>query len=197
MADLERRTVVAKVELRAKEDGEGRKVKTLTGMAAVYGKRSEDLGGFFEEIAPGAFDASLEAGDNVMARGEHDSRMLLGTTENGTLRLRSTDDGLEYEVDLPDTSAGRDIGVLVERGDVRKSSFAFWTLRDRWEDLEDGSILRTLLEVKLVDVAPVAQPAYSQTSVSARALDQAKTMKTPAPPDLELERMRMRLTSGG
>lgn len=185
---IESRVVSARVELRAKEEGD-RRVRTLHGLAAVYGQRSQDLGGFVEEIEPGAFDASLEAGDNVMARGEHDSRMLLGTTEGGTLRLRSTKEGLEYEVDLPDTSAGRDIGVLVERGDVTKSSFAFKTIRDRWEDLEDGMILRTLLEAKLIDVAPVAMPAYQQTSVSARALDQVKAMKAPKPdpePDARL-----------
>lgn len=191
--EIERRTIPARVEIRAK----GEKGKMLQGYAALFGARSQDLGGFVEEIDEAAFDETLKSGDNVMARAEHDSRMLLGTTENETLRLETDSKGLAYEVDLPDTSAGRDIGVLVERGDVRKSSFAFYTVRDRWEDLEDGTVLRTLLEVKLVDVAPVANPAYPQTSVSARAVDQAKAMKTQPPTDVECERWRNRLTRAG
>lgn len=201
MKELERRTVPAKVELRTIDGPEGRKVKVLSGLAAVYGKRSADLGGFVEVIEPGAFDASLASGENIMARGEHDARMLLGTTDAGTLRLRSIGEGLEYEVDLPDTSAGRDMGVLVERGDVRKSSFAFLVVQDRWDGIEGGKVLlRTLQEVKLIDVAPVAQPAYPQTSVSARTLEEARAAiearKAEQAPDLELERIGYRLTRG-
>lgn len=200
MREIETRNFPATVEVRAKE---GSPVKTLRGMAAVYGKRSEDLGGFVEEIEAGAFDASLESGRNVMARAEHDSRMLLGTTEAGTLSLRSTKEGLEYEVDLPDTSAGRDVGVLVGRGDVSKSSFAFYTVRDRWEDTKEGLVLRTVLEAELIDVAPVAMPAYSQTSVSARSRDMASATRevadlarTGARPSRELTERVRRLMAG-
>lgn len=184
--EIERRTIPAKVELRATKD---QAASTLGGYAALFGVRSQDLGGFVEEIDPGAFDKSLAEGDDVLARGEHDSRMLLGKKSSGTLRLSVDGKGLAYEVDLPDTTAGRDFGVLVARGDVTQSSFAFQTVRDRWEDLEGGTVLRTLLEVKLVDVAPVAMPAYTETSVSARALEAAKAAKIP-PVDLEAERLR-------
>ena len=42
------------------------------------------------------------------------------------LRLWTDQRGLGYEIDVPDTTAGRDILEYVRRGDVRHSSFAFY-----------------------------------------------------------------------
>lgn len=179
--EIERRTLTTDVELRAK-DG---RLKTLIGYGAMFGVRSEDLGGFVEEIAPGAFDESIASNTDVLARAEHDSRMLLGRRSSGTLRVSVDDKGLRYEVDLPDTSVARDLAALVERGDVKQSSFAFF-IEDRadeeWKTTNDGVPLRILKRVALVDVAPVAQPAYTQTTVSARALDTAKGVVKPMKP---------------
>ena len=83
-------------------------------------------------------------------------------------------DGLVYEVDLPDTTTGRDLAALAARGDVQHSSFAFRTIRDDWGFTEQGFPLRTLLEIQLVDVAPVVQPAYLDTSSGLRALAEAR-----------------------
>jgi HK97 family phage prohead protease len=106
-----------------------------------------------------------------MARAHHDTTQLLGTTAAGTLRLSTDSRGLWYEVDIPNTTAGRDVLALVERGDMSKSSFAFFTPKDgdNWSHTESGVVLRELVSVELVDVAPVAVPAYEATSVSARA----------------------------
>lgn len=171
--DIERRVVATQIELRA-SDG---KKKTLVGYAAKYNARSADLGGFVEEIATGAFDAAVASDTDVLARAEHDSRMLLGRRSNGTLRLFVDEIGLRYENDLPDTSVARDLAALVERGDVKQSSFAFFVENredEEWKATPEGIPLRVLKRVSLVDVAPVAQPAYLQTTVSARALDAAK-----------------------
>jgi HK97 family phage prohead protease len=178
--EIERRVVTASIEVRAKD-----KTKMLVGYGAMFGVRSEDLGGFVEEIAPGAFDESLRGNVDVLARGEHDSRMLLGRRSNGTLRLSIDNVGLRYEVDPPDTTAARDLMTLVERGDVKQSSFAFFIENredEAWSVTAEGTPLRTLKRVALVDVAPVAQPAYLQTTVSARALDTAKGVVQPMKP---------------
>jgi HK97 family phage prohead protease len=181
MREIERRVVASQIELRAKEG----KPKTLVGYGAMFGARSEDLGGFVEEIAPGAFDESLASDGDVLARAEHDSRMLLGRRSSGTLRLSVDATGLRYEVDLPDTSVARDLSALVERGDVKQSSFAFFIEEradEEWKTTAEGTPLRILKRVSLVDVAPVAQPAYQQTTVSARALDTAKGVVQPMKP---------------
>lgn len=181
--EIERRVVPSgEIEVRAsKRDGS---IGTLVGYAAVYDSLSENLGGFREIIRRGAFDAAIAEGDDVMARSEHDSAMLLGRRSSGTLRLALDEKGLRYEVDVPDTQPGRDTLTLVKRGDVSKSSFAF-TLRgepsqaQRWVDDQGQEPLRELLSLRLHDVAPIfSEPAYAATQVSARALEEARALST-------------------
>jgi HK97 family phage prohead protease len=144
---------------------------TLTGYASVFNSRSEDLGGWFEQVAPSAFNKTLADGARVVARFQHKDEFILGSTDAGTLKLAiDKRTGLRYDVELPDTSTGRDVKVLAERGDLKYSSFAFRTIEDRWDELEDGTILRTLLSVKLLDVAPVVSPAYLGSSAGMRSL---------------------------
>lgn len=167
--EREVRVLAHAVEFRAAPEGSG-KVGTLTGYAAVYNRRSQNLGGFVEQVHPDAFTRSLGDGPSVLARYNHDDNYLLGTTDAETLRVSSDNIGLAYEVDLPDTSAGRDVAELGRRGDVRFSSFAFRTIDDEWGVTEDGFPLRTLLAVQLVDVAPVNNPAYRDTTAAVRSL---------------------------
>ena len=166
MHNIEKRSTALPVEFRAAETGLG----VLTGYAARYNRYSQNLGGFVEQVAPGAFAKSLGDKVSVIARYNHDDNYLLGTTEAGTLVLVSDAEGLRYDVDLPDTTAGNDVGKLAKRGDLRYSSFAFHVLEDEWSVTEQGFPLRTLLNVQLVDVAPVNSPAYLDTSTGMRSL---------------------------
>jgi HK97 family phage prohead protease len=169
MTDTEIRTADLGVfELREAHSGPG----TLVGYAAVFNRQSQNLGGFVEQVDPGAFTRTLGMSElRVAARYNHDDNFLLGTTEGGTLTLSVDGTGLRYEVDLPDTTAGRDVAALARRGDLRYSSFAFRTLEDDWSETEAGFPLRTLRAVQLVDVAPVNNPAYLDTSVAVRSLE--------------------------
>lgn len=168
MRELERRYVGRPIELRAAGDGGG--LGTLHGYAAMFRKFSQNLGGFVEEVDSGAFGKTLGDAAQVMARYNHDDNYLLGTTEAETLRLAVDNDGLVYDVDLPDTTAGRDCAVLAGRKDLRYSSFAFRCIEDEWTTTPQGFPLRRLLAVQLVDVAPVNSPAYLDTSVAMRSL---------------------------
>lgn len=167
------------VELRAAPEGRAGP-GTLVGYGATFGNRSRDLGGWFEEIDPGAFgvpgaDGELDLARHVrvLARTNHDSNLLLGTTDAGSLRLFVDDVGLRYEIDLPDTTYGRDLAVLAARGDIRFSSFAFRLLPDGWEWAygPNDELIRHVTGAQLVDVAPVADPAYWDTSSALRSLD--------------------------
>lgn len=142
----------------------------ITGYAAKYNVRSTLLGTFREEIKPGAFDRALrEQSHPIVALWNHDSNHVLGSTRSGTLTVGTDSDGLRYSVEVPDTSLGRDLQVLIARGDVWGSSFAF-TIRGRdgesWAE-EDGQAVRYVHEVDGVyDVSPVLSPAYEDATAS-------------------------------
>ena len=143
----------------------------IRGHAAVFGKLSENLGGFREIIAPGAFDDVLE--DDVRGLIGHDDVLILGRTSAGTLRIGVDAEGLTYEIDPPDTSYARDLLVSLERGDIRESSFGFTVARmgDEWSEDEDGRLIRTIHKVaRLYVVSPVTFPAYPDTNVAKRSL---------------------------
>lgn len=163
-AGTERRGFVHPVELRAAPQGRN-SPGTLSGYAAVYGKRSSDLGGFIEQIERGAFRDCLS--HDVRALFNHNDHHILGRTKAGTLRLFDEPKGLRYEVDLPDTTAGRDVAESVRRGDVTGSSFQFKMppemTGERWE-WDGPTAVRTVHKVhQLYDVGPVVYPAYEAT----------------------------------
>lgn len=164
--DIERRFHTAKIELRASTNGIG----VLFGYAAVFNRYSQNLGGFVEQVDPAAFNKTIADGVEVLARFNHSDDALLGTSLAETLRLGTDGTGLWYEVDLPDTSTGRDVKALAERGDLRFSSFAFRTMEDDWGYTTEDFPLRTLKAVQLVDVAPVVNPAYRDTTTGLRSL---------------------------
>lgn len=167
MDNLERRFTAGLVELRASD-----KARSIGGYAAVFGKLSRNLGGFVEEVTPPAFNRSRgQDWPDVRARYNHDPNMLLGTSAAGTLRLHIDDTGLAYEVTPPQSRA--DILELVERGDIRQSSFAFRTIEDDWGTSDQGYPKRSLLSVQLVDVAPVSEvAAYPDATAGLRSLSQ-------------------------
>lgn len=164
---VERRYERSPIEFRA--SSKRGTVGTIVGYALKYERLSQNLGGFVETVARGAVDKSLADGLDILARYNHDDNYLLGRTASGTLRLASDSTGLPYEIDLPDTTAGRDMATLAERGDVYQSSFAFTTIEDEWGVTEQGFPLRTLKQVRLLDVAPVNTPAYLDTEAGLRS----------------------------
>lgn len=143
--------------------------KTLSGYCAVFNSEAV-LGDFTEVIRQGAFAKSLATGSNIRALSNHDANALVGTTRSGTLQLREDAKGLAFELALPDTSHGRDLAVLVERGDVAGCSFGFRVAPggDRWEQ-RGKQMVRELLDVELVEITLTGNPAYTDTSVAMRS----------------------------
>lgn len=143
--------------------------KTLHGYAAVFNSEA-NLGTFSEVIRPGAFAKSLATGSNIRALYQHDGTALLGTTRGGTLQLREDAKGLAFTLALPDTSHGRDLAILVDRGDVAGCSFGFRVPDggDRWEE-RGSTLVRELLNVDLVEITLTSDPAYQDTTVAMRS----------------------------
>lgn len=156
-------------EMRAVGDG-----MEFTGYAAVFDSLSEDLGGFRERIAPGAFTRSINAAKNggrdIKAFLNHNGDVVLGSTRARTLRLSEDARGLLAEMTLPDSEWGRPVAEAVRRGDISSMSFGF-TVAKGGESWNDTRTERTLHEVRLFEVSPVtAWPAYAATTASVRAL---------------------------
>jgi len=187
MPEIERRAW-AQLELRQADDSDR---PVLVGYAAVFNRKSEDLGGFREIVAPGAFRRSLENGADVRALIDHDPSLVLGRTKAGTLRLQEDDHGLRAEIVLPDTQYAADLLASIRRGDVDQMSFGFRTVSDEWRT-EDGEPVRTLKEVELFDVSVVTYPAYPDTTVATRSLDAWRSHHREAVA-AELERRRAEL----
>lgn len=164
---LERRATTSSPELLA-----GNKGKTAKGYAALFNTRAEIGGQFVEVIAPGAFRDAINGAD-VRALIDHDSGRVIGRTKAGTLRLEEDDMGLSVEIDLPDTTDGRDLAVQLERGDISGMSFGFRVTHDEWDETGDMPV-RTIRAVELFEVSAVAFPAYGDTSIALRSLEEAR-----------------------
>ena len=166
---MERRTIIMQ-ELRINQLEEG---KTIQGHAAVFNKWSEALGGWFpfrEKVMPGAFSETIQS-DDIRALFNHDPNYVLGRNTSGTLQLTEDNVGLKVNITPPDTQWARDLMISIERGDINQMSFGFEVISDTW-GTENSMDVRELQKVKLYDVSPVTFPAYPQTDVQIRSLNE-------------------------
>lgn len=147
--------------------------KTVAGYAAVFNSPTTIGDMFTEVILPGAFAKSLASNRDVLALYSHELERLLGRESAGTLRLKEDDKGLAIEIDLPDTSDGRDVGVLIERGDLKGMSFSFSAEKQEWDETVTPP-KRTVIEAVLYEVTVTADPAYVDTEIGMRSLEEAR-----------------------
>ena len=171
--ELERRLIADAPGLEVKADENGRTV--IRGYAAVVESESQDLGGFIEIIERGAFDEVMRSNPDVFGKYNHER--VIGRTSSGTMRLMVDERGLRYEIDPPRAAA--DVVELIERGDVRGSSFAFRSSPkdETWQRDANGRMIRRIKKFSFLgDAGPVDTPAYlaTETYVSKRALEQAR-----------------------
>lgn len=163
--DKEVRSLTVALERREADGGK----MTVAGYASVFGERTNIAGMFDEVIEAGAFARSIKSAD-VRAYFDHDTGRVLGRKSAGSLRMKEDDKGLAVEIDLPDTTDGRDVRTLLERGDVSGMSFGFIPVRQEWD--ESGEVpLRRILDVDLFEVSIVSEPAYEGTSAALRSLE--------------------------
>jgi HK97 family phage prohead protease len=158
---------------------------TFTGYASVFNSPSEDLGGFIEYVAPGAFKRSLQSRNEIKLLWNHDTGEPLASLRGGTMQLVEDRTGLKVTATLPNTTRGRDVAELLRTKVIDSMSFGFNVIRDAWSG--DGKT-RTLESVRLSEVSIVSFPAYTSTTATVRS---APTIN----PD-ELADALLRLESG-
>jgi HK97 family phage prohead protease len=164
---VERR--VNHVEFDVRDIDETSNGMTFRGYAAVFNSPSEPLP-FTEFIREGAFKRSLKSRNEIKMFVNHNTDRVLGSTRAGTLRLIEDSRGLLAEADLPPTTDGKDLSILMQRGDVNSMSFGFSVPAngDKW--LDDNT--RELHQVRLHEVSIVTGfPAYQATSAQVRSLE--------------------------
>ena len=159
--DIERRDL-PHAEVRLADNNDSPKV---VGYAARFIEWTNIGGMFKESIAPGSFKKTLKEAD-VRALVEHDPMAVIGRNKAGTLRLTEDDKGLAVEIDVPDTTVGRDLLISLRRGDKSQMSFGF-TVNKADDDYEENT--RVLRDVSLFDVSVVTYPAYPTTTAQVRS----------------------------
>lgn len=167
-------------------------VPIIRGVSPVFNAISEvlvdaEIGPFREVIEPGALNGIWE---HLDVRGRFDHKVILGRTKNGTMFLRKTDAGIEYDIFInPNDPEAMAIYERVRRKDVDGASFMFTVAPngEKWE-MQDGMPLRRVQEIdELMDVGPVTFPAYPQASASARSkvLELRQQQEEPTEPEGE------------
>jgi HK97 family phage prohead protease len=136
------------------------------------------LGGFVEVIERNALTRTLRENEDVLHLRDHDSSKLLGRTTAGTTTLAVDGNGLHFETVLPDTEIGSDTYENVRLRNLTGNSFGMVVTKDDWKQLADGTLLRTVLDLDLLEISTTSFPAYQATSVDARAIRSQMQMQT-------------------
>ena len=204
--EMERRYFAAE-ELRFEQSESG---STVTGYAAVYDRPSEVLTTrtgvpFREVISKGAFRSILSNAGNVPLLVEHEG-LPLADTATGTLTLSEDAGGLRFVAALDETDPDvQRVIPKLRRGTLRSMSFGFKVApRGQSWDHRSAPAVRHLHEFDaLQDVSIVARPAYPDTTVALRSLEDAakdepkaedESAEPKPAPQRELRRRRLRLS---
>lgn len=142
--------------------------KSIQGTAIVFNKRSLNLGGWFEIIRPQAVDRTLgDAASEVRALVDHETRLVIGNSQSGTMKMKKGKTGLGVTIEMPATTYARDLTEVVRRGDVHGMSFRFRVMPDgdEWDIMPDGTIVRYVNDMRFDEVSVVTFPAYTDTDV--------------------------------
>ncbi|MGE7185582.1 phage major capsid protein [Peribacillus sp. NPDC006672] len=171
---------VQNTELHSIKDG----TMTVSGYVNKTGQLSNVLGvskKFVEKITKGAFQRAInKAAHDIDFLAEHNSKLILASTKNDSLKLLEDNEGLYMEATITPTSWGKDYYELINSGIFKNMSFGFRTVKDSWKSNGVGLFERTIEELELFEVSVVKDPAYSQSSIAARGIDLLEDVEIPS-----------------
>ena len=198
----EERILIGDAELRADAGADGK--TRVSGLAVPYNRRSEDLGGFVEEILPGAFADTLAGKDEVSGDIEHDRGKKLARRSNRSLELHDAADGLRFTMVLPATQTGKDAAEEVRSGLLDGVSIVFRGAKADWTG-KGTDMVRRVSKAVLRSISLTSIPAYRHTvgTLTMRSLEEARQAEEAAALEAErkaaaeagpsIEMLRMRL----
>lgn len=194
MTKVQRRTVALVENLRVREAGgeEGKESRTIEGYALKFGVRSVLLNdwwdSYYEILEPGCLTKETLDEQDIKLTMFHDRQLILARSNKGqgTLSYEVDEVGVKFWAEMPHTADGDKALELVQRGDLAGCSFCYSTDEEDSEnavsyersdekDEEGNSIL--IRHVKRIDhvydFTLAADPAFEQTEVSKREVEQA------------------------
>lgn len=179
--------------LHVREAEGGERSRTIEGHAVVWGVRSVNLTPWssyrevYEVMERGCISTELLNRSDVVLTAFHDNTAILGRWRQGkgTLNLGLDARGMLMRCTLADTERANELLSAIDRGDISGMSFAFTADE---EDSENGVSYEKLDErtesgkqvwlrhVKrvtgLYDVTIAGHPAYPQTDIARREIDE-------------------------
>lgn len=151
--------------------GENDKPNTVSGVVTRFGQLSSDRGGYRDKFAASAFSNLSQKQYSVKGLFNHDENSYLGRTDNGTLKLFMSDDALRFELELPDTTLGRDVAALIARKDTQGMSFGYIPDKFTWSGTKTDPI-RCHDAGELVEVSIVYDPSFKNTVADLHSLQE-------------------------
>lgn len=182
------RNILTPNTLQVREKGEGAESRTIYGYAILFDTYSDVFNQsngdvIREKIDKGAVSVEFLNEQDIKMTMFHDRQLILARSKNGkgTLSYGVDEKGVYFEFDAPNTVDGDKAIELVKRGDIMGCSFAFGV------DYSDPESITREIEVEgdtryityiirnmtgVYDFTLAADPAYPDTSVSVREIEQ-------------------------
>ena len=181
------RTIDCQLAIREADGGQAGDSRTITGRAIVFNAESEvldDWGERFREvILPEAVTMEFLNTQDVKMNMLHERELTIARCNKGvgSLRMAVDEQGVTFEFEAPKCDIGDRCLEMVRRGDYSGCSFEFYPEDYDVEERNNGQYVKiTHRKFRAITALTIGlDPAYKQTSVNARELQEATdTYKT-------------------
>lgn len=167
-----------KVEIRCelRSENEGRHI---SGKAISFDTQSNDIG-FIEILHRGCISQELIDSSNIVFLYNHDYNQVIARANKGkgTLNIDLRDDGVYFDLDVPNTTMGNDLLENIRLGNITQCSFGFRYANEEGaykDEKIDDVWYRNVYKIgELFDLSAVTYPAYDDTYVNARMQERSK-----------------------
>ena len=188
------RTIPCKLAVRElAPDAEGES-RTIVGTAIVFNAESEvldDWGERFREIIrPEACTMEFLNSQDIKMNMLHDRALTIARCNKGegSLRLSVDEKGVNFEFEAPKCDIGDRCLEMVKRGDYSGCSFEFWP--GDYDKIVDGNDVTNIHKrFEFISALTIGMdPAYRQTTVNVRELEETKRENEPDAEEEERKR---------
>lgn len=166
--------VEIRCELRSENGG-----RHISGKAISFDTQSNDIG-FIEIIHRGCISQELIDSSNIVFLYNHDYNQVIARANKGkgTLNIDLRDDGVYFDLEVPNTTMGNDLLENIRLGNITQCSFGFSYANEEGaykDEKIDDVWYRNVYKIgKLYDLSAVTYPAYDDTYVNARMQERSK-----------------------